>query len=109
MLHNLLIAGHAACALAAFLLGVIAVWQPNTPMSSIFCLCLAGLWLMMLFLIIVALVDWPGLDLINQVVYSALLLLAVYTGWRGWRAAGDLQHRAGDWQSAYSEDVGFTL
>lgn len=109
MLHNLLIAAHAACAVAAFVLGVLVVWPRATPATAIFRLYLAALWLMVLFLIVVVLVDWIGLDLTSRVVFSALLALAVYTGWRGWRAAGDLQQRTGDWQSACIEDVGFTL
>ncbi len=109
MLHNLLIAAHAALAVAAFFLGVIAVLRPAGQMSTMFRVYLAALWLMVLFLITVVLVDWTGLDPISRIVYSALLALAVYTGWRGWSAAQDLQNRAGDWQSAYIEDVGFTL
>jgi len=109
MLHNLLIVAHAAFAVAAFFLGVIAVLRPAGRMSTTFRVYLAALWLMVLFLITVVLVDWMGLDPSSRIVYSALLALAVYTGWRGWSAARDLQHRADDWQSAYIEDVGFTL
>jgi hypothetical protein len=42
-------------------------------------------------------------------VYSGLLVLAGYTGWRGWRAAQDLVGRAGARRTQYVEDVGFTL
>jgi hypothetical protein len=36
MLHNALIAGHAACAVVAFALGLVAIWQPSTPVSGVF-------------------------------------------------------------------------
>ncbi len=109
MLHNLLITAHALCAVAAFVLGVIAVCRPATQVSATIRWYLGTLWLMVLFLVVVVVVDWTGLDTINRIVYSALLALALYTGWRGWRATQDLNNRAGEWQSAYIEDVGFTL
>ena len=109
MLHNLLIAAHAACALGAFALGLVAVWQPGTRGTGVVRAYLGALWLMVVFLILVVLVDWPGLDAITRLVYSGLLVLAVYTGWRGWRAAQDLEHHRGQWRDAYIENVGFTL
>lgn len=70
---------------------------------------LATLWLMVLFLIVVVGVDWMDLDRIARCVYGALTLLALYIGWRGWRALQNLQSRTVDWQGDYIDSVGFTL
>ena len=109
MLHSLLMAAHAACALGAFALGLVAVWPPGTRVSGLFRLYLSALWLMVLFLILVVLVDWVGLDTTTRLVYSGLLVLATYVGWRGWRAAQELEQRRDEWRDAFPEDVGFTL
>ncbi len=45
----------------------------------------------------------------TRVLYSGLLALAAYTGWRGWRASRDLFGRAGDWRAQYVENLGFTV
>jgi hypothetical protein len=37
------------------------------------------------------------------------VLLVAYTGWRGWQAAQELEHRREDWRTAYVENLGFTL
>jgi hypothetical protein len=36
-----------------------------------------ALWLMVFFLTLVVLVDWPGLDLTSRPVFSGLLVLAI--------------------------------
>ncbi len=109
MLHPLLIAVHALCALASFALGLIVITRPAPASSTLFRLYLATLTLMVVFLISVVLVDWGGLDMVKRLVFLGLLLLALYTGWRGWHAGRVLARRRGHWRSAYIDDVGFTL
>ena len=109
MLHQLLIAVHAACALASFVFGLAVITRPPEPSSAIFRGYLATLTLMVVFLVAVVLADWSGLDLVKQMVFLSLLLLAGYTGWRGWHAARVVQARRGPWRNAYIDDVGFTL
>lgn len=83
MLHNLLIAAHAVCGLAAFALGVI-VRRPRSPgVSPLFWSYLGALWLMVVLLITVVAVDWGTIVLAVRVLYGALTALALYTGWRG--------------------------
>ena len=103
MLHSVVITAHAACALVAFALGLLAVWQPATGVTRVLRAYLGALWLMVVFLGLAVLVDWSGLDTSTRAVFSGLLVLAVYTGWRGSRAA-----RAQSTE-AFVEDVGFTL
>ncbi len=108
MLHNLLIAAHAACGLAAFALGVIVRRPRASGASPLFQSYLGALWLMVVLLIAVVAVDWGTIVLAVRVLYGALTALALYTGWRGWHALRALHSPAvapGD----YVEDVGFTL
>jgi len=108
-LHTALIAAHAACGLAAFTFGVVALEPRTTRAPATFGWYLATPWLMVLFLVIVVALDWMGIGLPTRVLYTALLVLAGYTGWRAWRAARDLSGRADGWQIQYVVDVGFTL
>lgn len=110
MLHVVLIAAHTASCVAAFMLGLTWLRPPRTQgVPTTFGVYLATLWLMVLFLIVVVGVDWMDLDLIARCVYGALTLLALYIGWRGWRALQNLQSRTVDWQGDYIDSVGFTL
>ncbi len=108
MLHNLLIAAHAACGLVAFALGVIVRRLRASGVSPLFRSYLGALWLMVALLIAVVAVDWGAIAPAVRALYGALTALALYTGWRGWRALRALRSPAvapGD----YIEDVGFTL
>jgi hypothetical protein len=107
--HPLLIAAHATCAIAAFVLGLVVIWQPPTRVTAAFRAYLATLSLMVLFLVAVILVDLAHLETPKRIVFLALLLLAVYMTWRGWQAAQELRQQTGNWRDAYIEDVGFTL
>jgi hypothetical protein len=109
VLHDLLIAAHATCAVVAFGLGLASVWWPPERAPGVFHAYLVALSLMVLFLVAVVLVDWAGLDPVKRGVFGGLLVLAGYTWWRGWQAARELGHRRGAWREAYVEDVGFTL
>lgn len=107
MLHTGLIAGHAVSALAAFGLGaLIAVRGGGHPARAwVYAIALT---LMTVFVASVVAVDWGTLAGALRGVFGALLALAAYTTWRGWRARSRL--RAGPAaRSGALEDVGFTL
>jgi len=115
MLHTTLIAAHAASGLAAFALGCMGLRSRArgvggvggvTPTHRFY---IGALWAMVLLLLTVVALDWPGLSPIDRVTYGALSLLALYTGWRGWRAHVDLRGRSAGWEGAYVDNVGFTL
>ena len=110
MLHNLLIATHAASGVAAFILGSLALrprLQRGVPLTFPF--YLGTLWLMVLFLLAVVAADWSTLASKSRVLFVTLLLLAVYMGGRGWHAWQDLRRRGAHWQEHYVDDIGFTL
>jgi len=115
MLHSALIAAHAASGIAAFAAGCMGL-RPRArgvggvggvaPVHRVY---LGALWAMVLLLLAVVALDWPALPLTGRVIYGALSLLALYMGWRGWHALGDLRGRVAGWEGAYVDDVGFTL
>ena len=109
MLHAMFIYAHAACGAAAFVFGLVGLRPRAKGVPTMFRPYLGALWLMVVFLIVVVGIDWMNLGPIDRSVYGALTLLALYTGWRGWRALRNLQSRATGWKGNYIDDVGFTL
>jgi hypothetical protein len=108
-LHVSLIVAHAVCGITALGTGIVLLRPTAGTRSLLFRVYLGALWLMVLFLIAAVALDWPALARGSQVLYSLLLLLALYVGWRGWSALQHLRTRAGDWHVGYIEDVGFTV
>jgi len=107
--HSLLIAIHAACAAAAFVLGLIVTIRVPDRLNWTFRAYLIALALMIAFLVLVVVVDWPQLDTTRRGVYSGLPLLIGYTGWRAWQAGVGLTRQGDPWIDEYLENVGFTL
>ena len=94
MTHSLLIAIHAACAVAAFVLGLIVTIRVPDRVNWTFRAYLIALALMIAFLVLVVVVDWPQLDTTRRGVYAGLLLLIGYTGWRAGRQVWASRGRA---------------
>jgi uncharacterized PurR-regulated membrane protein YhhQ (DUF165 family) len=109
VIHYPLIIAPAACAIAAFVLGLSVVWRPAEQLTGLFRAYLGALGLMVLFLVGAVVVDWPDLETVRRLVYAGLLALVAYTVWRGWQAALNLEQHHGAWRDAYVENVGFTL
>jgi hypothetical protein len=103
MVHPVLIVAHAACAIAAFVLGLVAALHPAAQPSGTFRAYLATLSLAVVFLVLVVALDWSGLDAVKRGTFAALLVLAGYTAWRGWHATRTVG------TPAFIDDVGFTL
>jgi|SRR5690348_1013233 len=109
MPHTLLILAHAACGLIALVVGVVVLRPQAAHVTPLFHVYVGALWLMVVFLVAVVALDWPTLDIGGQALFGALTLLALYVGWRGWRALQRLRNPVGNWRSGYIEDVGFTV
>lgn len=112
MLHTTLIAIHATSGVAAFATGCLLLRrriQRTEGVPSTVRLYIGTLWLMVLLLLMVIAIDWSALALGTRVLYGALSVLALYTGWRGWQAVQNLHRRVADWKGLYVDNIGFTL
>jgi hypothetical protein len=107
ILHDALIAGHALGGVIAFALGTaVAARRGNHPAQAL--VYAASLTVMAVFLTAAVVLDWHGLSLAVQSLYAALVVLAGYTVWRGWRARNELAAARPSLPRAL-DDVGFTL
>ncbi len=88
MLHNGLIAAHALSGGIAFLLGALAHRRGRHPAQArAYALALT---LMAVFVTGAVALDWQALSPAIQGLYTALLALAGYTVWRGWKGRSKL-------------------
>src|SRR5262245_33069723 len=114
-LRNVLIAAHAVSAAVAFLLGAtVAVRRAARPGYAR--AYVIALLLMTVFVAGAVILDWHTLGTVTGGLFAALIALACYTVWRGWRAqarlgaAGAGLHPASDGVlSGAIDDLGFTL
>jgi hypothetical protein len=109
MLHTLLIVGHATCGLVALLVGCVVLAPPARSMPRWFRVYLVALVGLVVQMLAVVTTDWTVMATSQQVAFSALSLLGVYTGWRGFRASAELADRTAGWQARYTNHVGFTV
>jgi hypothetical protein len=79
VIHYPLIIAPAACAIAAFVLGLSVVWRPAEQLTGLFRAYLGALGLMVLFLVGAVVVDWPDLETVRRLAYAGLLALVAYT------------------------------
>ncbi len=107
-LHTVLIYGHAFGGLLAFGLGCLVLRPPVGGLLA-FNAYLFALWAMVLLLFAALGVGWPELLPVSRFSYSALALLALYTGVRGVQARRLLQAQSVGWRGLYIGHVGFTL
>jgi hypothetical protein len=109
LVHDLLIYAHAAAGLIAFAIGCLILRPYSNGNPVLFHLYFLALWAMVALLIAVVLVDWNAIQQTNRLVYTALALLALYTGFRSWQARQLLNAGNLGWQGHYIDHVGFTL
>jgi hypothetical protein len=109
VLHTLLIVGHAAAGFIALILGCAVLVPPRGRRSPRFLTYLVSVVALVVFLVAVVVVDWPGLEGGQRVTFSLLCGLGVYTAWRAIRAHRLLEQRPAKWRTAYVDHVGFTV
>ncbi len=109
MIHTFLIVGHAVCGAAALLTGCFALRPPVRPSSTLFRVYVVALSGLVVFMLAVVAYDWMSLSFGPQITFSLLCVLGLYTGWRGYRARGELSRRTAGWQLRYVDHVGFTV
>ena len=103
-MHSVLIDGHAASGVLAFVAGCVSLWRRRA-----FWVYFWALATLVVFLVAALAVDWSGLATALRAVFAALTALACYVVWRAWHAHRLLTARSGPAALRYLDDVGFTL
>jgi hypothetical protein len=107
LLRTGLISAHAASAVIAFTLGVLlAARRGRHPTQAVS--YLIALTLMAVSVTGAVILEWHALTLAIRGIFTALLALAAYTVWRGYRARGKLA-AAGSSLPGALDDLSFTL
>jgi hypothetical protein len=108
VLNDLLIALHALAGVVCFIAGVLSLGL-STARSWRFCVYLASLGALLLFMAAAIAVDWAGLDAAARLTYAGLSALGLYMLWRAGHAGIRLRTHGHNWRPSYVDDIGFTL
>jgi Ca2+/Na+ antiporter len=113
MLHTSAIVLHATCAVAAFVVGVILIFQPAGRRRLQLARALVALLALMgLFLLVAILSHLTSLPAIQQFIFGGLFLLLLYMVYRAVQAVNVLTRPSGgqgDDQLKVVDHVGFVL
>lgn len=110
MLHTAAIALHAICAIAAFFVGLILIFQPIGRRQLQLARALVALLVLMgVFLVIAILSHVTSLPTTTQFIFGALVLLLVYMIWRAVQAVNILTGRQPADQLSVIDHIGFVL
>lgn len=104
MWHSLFIAAHSVAGLIAFAAGWLAVWRRTH--FTVYFWSLVG---MVVFLLAALALDWPDLDALSRLLFSALAALGGYMVWRAVEASRLLPLRDAVERAQFMNHVGFTL
>lgn len=109
MLHTIAIVIHAVSATAAFIVGIVLIFQKDTlrqlQLSVAFLVLLI---LMEVFLVTAILSHVTSLPVITQVIFAGLAVLGVYMIWRAVQAWSVLRESHGN-PEAVIDHIGFNL
>ena len=109
-MHTIAIVAHATSAIAAFIIGVVLIFQRNTlrqiPLARAFLVLLI---LMEVFLVIAILSHVTSLPTITQLIFGGLALLGAYMIWRAVQALTVLAKQNQADQLKVIDHVGFVL
>jgi len=113
MLHTSAIVLHATCAVAAFVVGVILIFQPAGRRQLQLARALVALLALMgLFLVVAILSHLTSLPTIQRIIFGALFLLLLYMIYRAVQAVNVLTGPSGgqgDDQLKVVDHAGFVL
>lgn len=104
MWHTAFIALHAALGVVAFGAGVAALTRRRP--FGFYLWSLAG---MAIALVLAVAAEWEVLDAASRILFAALITLAAYMVWRGFRARATRPTPAEPPSAGYLDHVGFTL
>ena len=109
-MHTIAIVAHATSAIAAFIIGVVIIFQRNTlrqlQLARAFLVLLI---LMEVFLVIAILSHVTSLPTITQLIFGGLVILGVYMIWRAVQAVTVLTKQNQADQLKVIDHVGFVL
>ena len=109
-MHTIAIVAHATSAIAAFIIGVVLIFQRNTlrklQLARAFLVLLI---LMEVFLVIAILSHVTSLPTITQLIFGGLVILGVYMIWRAVQALTVLTKQNQADQLKVIDHVGFVL
>jgi len=109
-MHTIAIVAHATSAIAAFIIGVVLIFQRNTlrqlQLARAFLVLLI---LMEVFLVIAILSHVTSLPAITQLIFGGLVILGVYMIWRAVQALTVLTKQNQADQLKVIDHVGFVL
>jgi hypothetical protein len=113
MLHTTAIVLHATCAVAAFVVGILLIFQPAGRRQLQLARALVALLVLMgVFLLVAILSHLTSLPTIQQIIFGGLFLLLLYMIWRAVQAVNVLTGRSGGQgvdQLKVVDHVGFVL
>jgi hypothetical protein len=108
-LHTISIVVHALSATAAFIIGIVLIFQRNTLRQLQLGIALLVLLILMeVFLVTAILSHLNSLPLITQIIFGGLTILGLYMIWRAVQALSVLREQHGN-QLAVIDHIGFIL
>src|SRR5438128_3321944 len=108
-MHTFAIVVHATSAIAAFIIGIVFIFQSNTLRQLQLGRAIVVLLILMeVFLVIAILSHVTSLPAITQLIFGGLAVLGVYMIWRAVQAVSVLREQPGN-QGAVIDHIGFNL
>lgn len=104
MLHTLLVSLHAASGLVAFAAGCLAIRR-----RSFFPVYLWSLASLLVFLVLAVATDWPQLDPVARILFTAFGVFGGVMAWQALAARRRLPQPHAAPTAAYLDRLGFTL
>jgi len=109
-MHEYAIVLHATCAIAAFIVGMILIFQSDMRRQLQLARALVALLMLMgVFLVIAILSHLTSLPTIKRLIFGGLVLLLIYMIWRAVQAVTVLTRQPQDAQLKVVDHVGFVL
>ena len=109
MMHTFAIVVHATSAIAAFIIGIVFIFQSNTLRQLQLARAVVVLLMLMeVFLVIAIISHFNSLPTIKQLIFGGLAILLLYIIWRAVQAVSVLREQPAN-QGAVIGHIGFIL
>jgi hypothetical protein len=105
-MHDLLILLYTIAGAISFFIALILVKKRDSIL--LFRFYLYSLIAMVAALVFLLIWEWPVLEVLTQIVYSALIILGGYTIYRAFTALHKFSYRYTGWRLDFIDDIGFT-